>query len=106
MTKETFSGGATPALGEKVTGSAGRTESSNVITMKDFGIVEGDAGYVAETVEKLVRDANAALESCQALFGKVEGTTKLRKRIVSELKFLHGLNKTPEMDLSQVGEVP
>ena len=72
--------------------------------MKDFGLVDSsDVVGASETVEKLVRDADAALEACQRLFGKVEGTTKLKKRIASELKFLRGLNKTPELDLNQVG---
>ena len=80
----------------------GAVETVEKLTLKNFGIVESESGVGAETVEKLVQEADAALESCQTLFGKVEGTTKLRKRIASELKFLQGLHKEENCDLSQV----
>ena len=78
------------------------TKIGEMLTLKNFGIAEADSDFVAETVEKLVKEADAALEACQMLFGKVEGTTKLRKRIASEVKFLRGLNKESSCDLSQV----
>jgi len=103
MTKETLNDGS--SLGKTGdTGEATKEKSSgDVWLLKDFEPLdlEADVGFVAETVEKLVRDADAALEACRALFGKVEGATKLKKRIASELKFLKSL-KQPVFDISQV----
>lgn len=79
-----------------------RAPMEETLTLKSLGVMEIDSLQVAETVEKLVTEADAALETCQTLFGKVEGTTKLRKRISSELKFLHGLSKEATCDLSQI----
>ena len=95
MTKETLNDGS--SLGKTgETGEAAKEKSSgDVWLLKDFEPLdlEADVGFVAETVEKLVRDADAALEACRALFGKVEGATKLKKRIASELKFLKSLKQ-------------
>lgn len=58
-----------------------------------------------ETLERLTLEAEEALQTCSKLFGKVEGATKLKKRILSELKFLQSLKQdegTPLLDVSQV----